>query len=110
MVAGIIFLIGLMLLITQLMIQGASGQWPSITLASELGLPADRVYTDWMVVDAGLRFLLGEVPLWLVLVFAAAAIYWLTDFTDEKLARLFGRRPTALPEPASPLADGGTQA
>lgn len=116
MVAGTILLAGLMVLVTQLMIQGASGQWPSITLASELGLPADHVYASSMVLDTSLRFFANEVPLWLVLVLGAAVIYWLVDFTDEKLGRIFGRRPrpeprqSALAPEAAPLADGGTQA
>jgi hypothetical protein len=115
MVAATILLTGLMLLANQLMIKGASGEWPSITLASELGDATDRVYADWMVVNAALRFLANDVQLWLVLVFGAAVIYWLGDFTDEQLLRLFSRRPPAAPaRPAldpegAPLADHGSR-
>jgi hypothetical protein len=115
MVAATILLAGLMLLVTQLMILGASGEWPSITLASALGLPADHVYAGAMVVNTAMRFLATEVQLWLVLALGAALVYWLGDFTDEKLARLFGRRRPSEPGPAlsqeiSPIADTGTQA
>ena len=108
MVAGTILLTGLMLLITQLMIQGASGAWPSITLASELGWPTDRALAEWVVIDRALRFLVNDVQLWLVLVFAAAMVFWLGDFTHETLARLFGRPAPA--QPATPVADEGTPA
>jgi hypothetical protein len=108
MVAGTVFLTGLMLLITQLMIQGTSGTWPSITLASEFGWPTDRAYADWMVVDTALRFLANGVQLWLVLVFVAAVVFWLGDFTREKLTRLFGRPMPA--QPATQVADEGTPA
>ncbi len=115
MVAGTILLIGLMLLVAQLMAQGATGEWPSITLASELGLPAEGVYSGWMAIDTVLRFHVNEVQLWLVLVFTAAVIYWLVDFADEQLARLGGRRRSARvqgapAQDASPLAGSGTQA
>jgi hypothetical protein len=107
MAPGIVLLIGLMFLATQLMGQGASGEWPSITIASELGIPADRVYSDWAILNRPVQFVLGDVQLWIVLVFAAALIYWATDWTDEQLSRLFKRAPA--PELSRPeLADSGT--
>jgi hypothetical protein len=108
MTAGIVFLIGLMVLATQLMGQASSGEWPSITLASELGIPADRVFSDWIVIERPLHFIIADVQLWLVLVFAAALIFWVTDWTSEMLSRL-GKRspPPELAQQASELADSG---
>jgi hypothetical protein len=108
MAAGIVCLIGVMLLATQLMGQASTGAWPSVTLASELDIPADRVFSGWIIVDRPIQFILGDVQLWIVLVFASALIYWVTDWTSEKLNRLGKRAPA--PEPArqnSELADGG---
>jgi hypothetical protein len=110
MAAGIVLLIGLMFLVTQLMGQGATGAWPSITIASELGIPADRVYSDWAILNRPVQFVLGDVQLWIALVFAAALIYWLTDWMQEQLSRRLSKRAAA-PEPARPsseLADSGT--
>jgi hypothetical protein len=106
MLAGIVFLIGLMFLATQLMIQGSTGAWPRITLASELGIPADRVFSDWMILQWPIRFVLADVQLWILLVLAAALVFWVMDWTDEMLHRIFGRPP---PEPAREpeLADSG---
>jgi hypothetical protein len=105
MIAGIVLLIGLMLLATQLMLQGSTGTWPNITLASELGIPADRVFFDWIILDKPLHFLLHDVQLCIVLVFAAALIYWVTDWTAEQLRRLSKRPPPGPQEPE--LADSG---
>jgi hypothetical protein len=98
MAAGILVLIGLMVLATQLMGLGATGAWPSITIASEFGIPADRVFSDWAILNRPLQFILSDVQLWIVLVFAAALIYWLTDWTDEQLSRRLSKR--APPEPS----------
>ena len=106
MAAGTILLIGLMVLATQLMGQGAKGEWPSITIASELGIPADRVYSDWTILDRPIQFILGDVQLWIVLVFAAALVYWLTDWADEQLSRRLSKRAPPQPsQPSSELAD-----
>ncbi|HEY6255803.1 MAG TPA: hypothetical protein VIY51_08420 [Xanthobacteraceae bacterium] len=96
MVAGIIIVIALMMLATQLMGLASTGAWPSITLASEFGIPADRVFSDWFILDRPIQFILGGVQLWVVMIFAAALIYWLTDWTSEMLGRIFRRaRPAA---------------
>src|ERR1700682_5389469 len=108
MVAGIVCLIGLMLLATQLMGKASTGAWPSITLASELGIPADRVFSDWIILDRPLRFILGDVQLWIVLVFTAALIYWVMDWTSEQLSRFGKRLPPPEPAPqTTELADSG---
>ncbi len=107
MLAGIILLIGLMFLATQLMLQGSTGAWPSITVASELGIPADRVFSDWTILEQPIHFILGDVQLWIILVLAAALIYWVMDWTEEKLSRIIGRPPPGLPQEPG-LADSDT--
>jgi uncharacterized membrane protein len=109
MAAAIVLLIGLMFLVTQLMGQGVTGAWPSITIASELGIPADQVYSGWAILNRPVQFLLGDVQLWVVLVFAAALIYWLTDWTQEQLSRHLSK-PAPAPVPTRPspeLTDSG---
>ena len=106
MFAGIILLIGLMFLATQLMIQGSTGAWPSITVASELGIPADRVFSDWTILERPIWFILGDVQLCILLVLAAALAYWVMDWTDEMLSRIFGRPPPELAREPE-LADSG---
>ena len=96
MTAGIILVIALMLLATQLTVQGRTGEWPSITLASKLGIPADRIFSDWIILDKPIQFILHDVQLWTVLLFAAALIYWIMDWTSEMLGRMRKRAP---PEP-----------
>jgi hypothetical protein len=107
MTAGIVFLIGLMFLTTQLMEQGRTGEWPGITLASELDIPADRVFSDWIILDKPIHFVLDDVQLWIVLVFAAAVIYWVMDWAAEKLNRLGRRAPPSAQQP-SELAGGNS--
>ena len=92
MFAGIILVTALMMLATQLTGHGATGDWPSITLASQLNIPPDRVLSDWTILDRTIRFVLSQVQLWVVMIFAAGLIYWLMDWTSEMLARLFGAR------------------
>jgi hypothetical protein len=104
MTAGIVFLIGLMFLATQLMGQGSTGEWPSITLASEFNIPADRVFSDWIILDKPIHCIVDDVQLWIVLVFAAALIYWVTDWTAEQLSRVAKRAPP-LPQQTSELAE-----
>lgn len=93
MFAGIILVTALMMLATQLTGHGATGAWPSITLASQLNIPPDRVLSDWTILDRTIRFVLSQVQLWVVMIFAAGLIYWLMDWTSETLARLFSARP-----------------
>jgi hypothetical protein len=107
MLAGIVCLIGLMFLATQLMLQGSTGAWPSITVASELGFPADRLFSDWIILEKPIHFILADVQLWIILVLVAALIYWVMDWTEEKLSRIIGRPPPGLPQ-APELADGDT--
>lgn len=95
MLAGIIVVLALMMLAEQLKGQAATGAWPSITLASQLNIPADRVLSDWTILDRAAQFILGDVQLWVVMICAAALIYWLTDFTSEMLTRLLRVKPTS---------------
>jgi hypothetical protein len=111
MAAGILFVTAFMLLADQLMGLGRTGEWPGITLASELNIPADRVFSDWLVLDRPIQFILGEVQLWVILIFVAALVYWATDWADEMLGRTLGgkRSPRALPQEPE-LADSGKSA
>ena len=95
MFAGVIVVTALMMLATQLASQAATGAWPSITLASQLNIPPDRVLSDWTILDQAMRFVLNDVQLWVILILAAGLIYWLMDWTSEMLARLFSVRPAA---------------
>jgi hypothetical protein len=95
MIAGIIVVLALMMLAEQLKSQAATGTWPSITLASALNIPPDRVLFDWMILGRTVQFIVADVQLWVVMICAAALIYWVTDFTSEMLTRLFRVRPSA---------------
>jgi hypothetical protein len=109
MTAGILLVISMMMLATQLMGQAGTGAWPSITLGSELNIPADRVFSDWLVLNKPIQFIIGDVQLWVVLIFAAALIYWLTDWAGEMLDRILGgkRRLQTLAPQEPELADSG---
>ena len=95
MFAGVIVVTALMMLATQLAGQGATGAWPSITLASQLNIPPDRVLSDWTILDRAMQFVVSDVQLWVILILAAGLVYWLMDWTSEMLARLFSVRPAA---------------
>ena len=95
MFAGVIVVTALMMLATQLAGQAATGAWPSITLASQLNIPPDRVLSDWTVLDRAMRFVVSVVQLWVLLILTAGLVYWLMDWTSEMLARLFRVRPAA---------------
>jgi hypothetical protein len=100
MAAGITFLTALMLLATQLMLLGSTGKWPSITLASELDISADRVFFDWTILNRPIQFIVFDVQLWIILVFAAGLIYWVMDWTSERLGL-----PRASPPPVPVLRE-----
>lgn len=93
MTAAIVLVIALMFLATQLMVQGSSGEWPNITLASEFNIPADRVFSDWIILSKPIQFVLYDIQLWIVLLFSAALIYWVTDWASEMLSRMGKRAP-----------------
>jgi hypothetical protein len=92
MIVGTVLVTAVLVLAMQVMDQAASGTRPSITLASQLGLPADRTFSDWPVIEPAMHAVLYDMPIWFLLVLAAAVLYWLTDWTDEKLGLLFSRR------------------
>jgi hypothetical protein len=95
MIVGTVLVTAVLVLATQVMDQAASGTRTSITLASQLGLPAERTFTDWPVIEPAIHTIVYDVPVWFLLVLTAAVLYWLTDWTDEKLVRLYSRRPPA---------------
>jgi hypothetical protein len=102
MIVGTVLVTAVLVLATQVMDQAASGARQSITLATQLGLPAERTFTDWPVVEPAIHAVLYDIPIWFLLVLAAAVLYWLTDWTDEKLGALFSRRPPAAFAQSSP--------
>jgi hypothetical protein len=104
MAAAIVLLLGLMFLATQLMGLGQSGEWPSITLASEFGLSSDRAFSEWALLDRPLHFIVGDVQFWIILVLAAGILYWLIDWASELIERAFGNGRARLRQ-ASGLAD-----
>jgi hypothetical protein len=107
MTAAIVFVIALMLLATQLMVLGSTGAWPNITLASEFSIAPDRVFSDWIILEKPIHFLLYDTQLWIILVFTAALVHWLTDWTSETLgiAAKFAPPPDPKQEPR-PEAQG----
>jgi hypothetical protein len=92
MAAGTILVTALLVLCSQVMDPTADGTRPKITLASQFGIPPDRAFTDWPFVDQAIHAVVNDIPIWFLLVLVAAVIYWLIDWTDEKLGLLFSRR------------------
>ena len=66
------------------------------------------MFSDWLVINKPIQFVLGDVQLWVVLIFAAAVVYWVMDWAGENP---HPRRQAPLPPPALPqepeLADSG---
>jgi hypothetical protein len=102
MIVGTVLVTAVLVLAMQVMDQAESGARTSITLASQLGLAADRTFTDWPVIEPAIHTVLYDVPIWFLLVLTAAVLYWLIDWTDEKLGLLYSRRP----KPAAKSATG----
>src|SRR5579871_2998095 len=102
MIVGTVLVTAVLVLAMQVMGQAGAGAPASITLASQFGIPADRTFSDWSAVDHAIHVLLYDIPVWFLLVLAAAVLYWLSDWTDEKLGMLLGRaRPPANSSPSS---------
>jgi hypothetical protein len=91
-------------LVLAMQVMAGSGTQPSITLASQFGIPPDRIFTDWPVVQPAIHALVYDIPVWFLLVLAAAVLYWLIDWTDERLGKLFGRSRPPAPAHSSPGA------
>ena len=110
MAAGIVLVTALLVLCTQVMGPNADGVRPKVTLASQFEIPADRSFTDWPVVEQAIHAVVNDIPIWFLLVLLAAVIYWLIDWTDEKLGVLFsGRKPPGA-EGQRPLAGSSPHA
>jgi hypothetical protein len=92
MAAATVLVTALLVLCSQVMGPAADGTRAKITLASQFGIPAERVFTDWPVVEQAIHAVVNDIPIWFLLVLLAAVIYWLIDWTDEKLGLLFSRR------------------
>ena len=93
MIAAIVLVLGLLFLGMQF-----TDPSSNITLASELNIPADQVFTDWSVLNPPLHLLLYDTPIAGLFLFAAGAIYWISDWLNEKLG-LPGK--SAPPPPAA---------
>jgi hypothetical protein len=87
MIAGIILVTGLLLLASQYF-ESASGGWHGVTLATLFNIPSERAFTGWMLVDNALQFLAHDTEVWIILLFASALVYWVTDFAAEKFGVL----------------------
>jgi hypothetical protein len=97
MIAGIILVTGLLLLASQYF-ESASGGWHGITLATLFNVPADHAFTGWTLADKALQFLAYDTEIWIILLFASALVYWVTDFAAEKFGVLAKSRPRS-PQP-----------
>jgi hypothetical protein len=104
MIVGTVLVTAVLVLAMQVMDPTASGTRPTITLASQFGIPAERTFSNWPAIEQAIHAVLYDIPVWFLLVLAAAVLYWLTDWTDEKLGLLFGR-----PRPAHPDSAGQPQ-
>jgi hypothetical protein len=80
MIAAIVLVIGLLVLGVQI-----TDPSSNITLASELNIPPDQSLTDWTVLNGPIHFILADIPLAGLLLFAAGVIYWIADWLNEKL-------------------------
>jgi len=110
MVAGTVLVTALLVLCAQVMGPSAEGTRPKITLASQFGIPEGRSFTDWQVVEQAIHAVVNDIPIWFLLVLLAAVIYWLIDWTDEKLGVLFSRRKPPAVEGERPLAGSSPHA
>ena len=103
MIAGIFLVTAVLVMAAQVMDASASGSRTSITIASQFNIPADRAFTDWPVIGPLLHFLANDIQVWVLLALAAAVIYWVADWTNEKLSVLCRRAPPAAePKPEYP--------
>jgi hypothetical protein len=96
MIAGIVLVIGLLFLGVQI-----TDPSSNITLASELNIPPDETFTNWAALNAPLQLILNDVPLAGLLLFAAGAIYWISDWLNEKLG-LLGKSAPPTPAESEP--------
>jgi hypothetical protein len=97
MIAGIVLVTAILVFAMQVMQQSETGTRPSITIATQFNIPADRAFTDWPIVDQVIHFIINDAQLWILLVLAAAVIYWVLDWIDEKLTDLCRRGSPPLP-------------
>ena len=93
MIAGIVLVSAILVLAMQVMEPSTSGARPNITIASQFNIPADHAFTGWPVLDQPLDVVANDIQLWILMVLAAALIYWVADWTNEKLSVLYKRAP-----------------
>jgi hypothetical protein len=95
MIAGIVLVAAILVLVVQVMDPSTSGARPDITIASQFNIPADRVFTGWPVLDQPLHVVTDDIQIWILMILAAAVIYWVADWSNEKLSALYKRTPPA---------------
>jgi hypothetical protein len=93
MTASIILVTALLVFSKQVIEQSETGSRPSITLATQFNIPAERAFTDWSLLDPAIRFILNDAQVWILMILVAAAVYWVFDWADEKLYLLYARTP-----------------
>ena len=101
MIAGIVLVIGLLFLGVQITDPSSNA-----TLASELNILPDQALTDWAILNSSIHFILDDIPLAGLLLFAAGVIYWISDWLNEKLGLTSTPAP---PVEAAPLAPAGSE-
>ncbi|HEY7300535.1 MAG TPA: hypothetical protein VH684_21775 [Xanthobacteraceae bacterium] len=90
MIAAIVLVLGLLFLGMQITDPSSNA-----TLGSELNIPPDQALTDWAILNKPLHFMLDDIPLAGLLLFAAGVIYWISDWLNEKLGPADSSPPPA---------------
>src|SRR4051812_23859819 len=84
MIGGIVIVIGLLFFGVQFM-----DATSTVSLASELHIPANHEFTSWATLDRPLRALVQDMPLGSLLLVAGGGIYWISNWLNEKLGCQF---------------------
>jgi hypothetical protein len=101
MIAGIVLVIGLLFLGMQMTDPSSNA-----TLASEMSIAPDQALTDWAIFNRLIHFILDDIPLAGLLLFAAGVIYWISDWLNEKLGLALTSAPAPVEAaPAPPVGN-----
>src|SRR5262245_11132558 len=103
MIAGVVIVIGVLFLGAQFMDSSST-----VSLASEFQIPANTEFTNWTILDRPLHAIIFDIPVGCLLLLAGGAIYWISDWFNEKLGWQFEGAPAARvsdPEPSVPVAN-----
>jgi len=90
MIAGIVIVMALFFLVMQF-----TNPSVDLTIASEFKIPAGMVFTSWSMLDRPLHALVYDAPIGVLLLLAGAAIFWLSDWFNEKVGWQFEGAPSA---------------